>query len=199
MRIKLITSTLFLILGSANAADKPNWNTAGLSLNLSDLETQELEGFGISGSKLMTNKVFITGSYNSVGTAVDTFVGTTLTSVDIDLNMLSMGVGYRHAVAPTTDLFGVLSYENIEAEASLGSFSDSDDNGGIGITVGVKAAVTSAIELTASAGIVEIDDLSESRTKISGKYQINNKFSVGAGYESYSELDTLSLSAHVNF
>ena len=199
MKITLAASALLLIIGSVQAADKPNWNTVGLSLNLSELDTQDLEGFGISGSKLITNRVFVIGSYDSVGTSVEAFSGNTIVSADVDLNTLSAGVGYRHPVAPTTDLFGVLSYENIEAEASLGSLSDSDDNNGYGVTIGVKAAVTSAIELTASVGMVEIEDESENRTKVSGKYQFNNKFSVGAGYESFSDLDTVSLSANMNF
>jgi hypothetical protein len=35
-------------------------------------------------------------------------------TVDINFNTLSLGFGYRQAISINTDLFGIISYQNLE-------------------------------------------------------------------------------------
>ena len=140
---------------------------------------------GVSGSALLGSNVFITGGYASIGTEIE--------GVDIDLNSTSLGLGFRHALTGTTDLFGVVSYQKAEVEISVDGEGFSVDGNGHGLELGVRSLLTSQFELAAKLQYVDIEDEGETGFSISGLFHINDTFGVGAGYATADDVDTVAL------
>lgn len=185
----LLLSTI--IASPAVLAETPNFNfVSGGYLN-TDID-DELDGDGITldGSVLVSENVFLSGQYQTVDFSDD--------GVDLDLNWLSAGIGYRMAVSANTDVYGLATYENIETEASYYGSSLSDDENGYGFTAGVRSLVTSNIELDGQIGYIDIDD-SDTFLSAGARYYFNKNFSVGANYKTLDDIDLVSLTARYSF
>lgn len=175
---KLVLATAILCAaGAVHAAESPEWNYVGVNYQDYDFDGLSLDGFGLTGSALLGENVFITGDYSQ----------TSGSGVDID--WLSVGVGYKHAVSSKTDLYGALSYEDLGGDAS---------ETGYGLTAGIRSMVTSAVELGAALEHVDIDG-TETGASVSAKYYFSDKFSVGASLGSIGDIDTMSVGAFLHF
>ena len=194
MKKVVLVSALLLSIGSIQAAESVRWDSASLSYQSVDIEGK-LTGFGVSGTKLIGEDFFIAGSYSSVSDDAD-FFGS---KVELDFNTLSVGLGYRHAISNKTDLFGIVSYEDMEVKASFQGESDSESENGYGLQAGIRSLVTENIELSGSLSYVDIADESETGFDVSAIYHFTNQFSAGIGYGKSDEWDTLSLSAVLFF
>ena len=172
----------------------PKWNQATLSYQSASAMDDEITGFGLSGTKLLNQSFFVAGDFTGFSEEI---VGTT---VDAELNFFSLGLGIRKAIAGNTDIYGVISYENIEAALSSGFTSVSlDDVDGYSLKAGIRSMVAPKVELNASAGYAEFDDVTESSYDIGAAYYFTNQFSAGLGYATAEDVDTLSLSGTLNF
>ena len=197
MKKVVLVSALLLSIGSIQAAESVRWDSASLSYQSVDIEGK-LTGFGVSGTKLIGEDFFIAGSYSSVSDDAD-FFGS---KVELDFNTLSVGLGYRHAISNKTDLFGIVSYQDMESKFSWQgeqgeSFSESEN--GYGLEAGIRSLVTENIELSGSLTYVDIIDGSETGLNVSAMYHFTNQFSAGVGYGKSDDVDTLSLSAVLFF
>lgn len=195
MKKLVLASALLLSMGTIQAAESVRWDSASLSYQSVDIDGDKLTGFGISGTKLVSDNLFIVGSYASVSDDIDVFGS----KVDVDFNTLSVGLGYRHAISTTTDFFGIVSYQNMEVEASFqGNFEDVSENG-YGLEAGLRSLVTAQLELSGSISYVDIADESETGFNVSAMYHFTDQFSAGVGYSKSDDLDSLSLSAIIFF
>jgi len=193
-KIVLLGTALFVSAVSTSAIAGPKWNQISISYLSSSAGDDEISGFGMSGSKLLGANFFAVGSY---ATFSEDIVGTT---VDADLNYLSLGLGVRKAVAGNTDLFGIVSYENVEAALSSGFTSQSlADVDGYAVRAGVRSMIAPKFELSASASYAEYDEVTESGFDIGAAYYFTNQFSLGAGYGTVEDVDTLSLTGTFSF
>lgn len=196
MKKVLLGLALLSSVGIANADVAPNWNYVALSYQSAgiegeDLEGEDLEGFGFSGSTLMGEDVFVIGAYSSVSTEIEIY------REDVDLNLKSMvvGVGYRYGATEDLDVFGVISYQSAEVEASYEDSSGSVESNGNGLEIGIKSLLTPQLELTASvAYVATINDESETALSVSATYHLDEHFGIAAGYGQTEDVDTLSLS-----
>ena len=111
MKKLLLVATLLFSIGAAQAGQSIRWNNASLLYQSVDVDGEELTGIGLSGTKLVSDKVFLTSNYTSVSDSFEVFGS----KVDLDLNTLALGLGYRYEVSNTTDLYGVFSYRDVEA------------------------------------------------------------------------------------
>tara|TARA_R110002167_G_scaffold365761_1_gene591350 strand:+ start:316 stop:915 length:600 start_codon:yes stop_codon:yes gene_type:complete len=195
MKKLVLASALLLSMGTIQAAESVRWDSASLSYQSVDLDGDKLTGFGISGTKLVSDNVFIAGSYASVSDDIDVFGS----KVDVDFNTLSIGLGYRHAISSTTDFFGVVSYQDMEVEASFQGNSEDDSENGYGLQAGLRSLVTAQLELNGSLSYVEIADESETGFNVSAMYHFTDQFSAGVGYGKSDDVDSLSLSAIIFF
>lgn len=195
MKKVVLASVLLLSMGTAQAADSLRWDSASLSYQSVDLDGDKLTGFGISGTKLVSDNVFLAGQYASVSDDITVFNS----KVNLDFNTLSVGLGYRHAISNTTDLFGIVSYQDIEAEASFQGNSASESEDGYGLEAGVRSLITSQLELSASLSYVDIAEESETGYNVSARYHFTEQFAAGVGYSKFDDMDTLSLSATIFF
>ena len=153
----------------------------------------------MSGSKLLSENLFIAGSYSSVS---DNF-GDADYKAELKFNRLSFGLGYRHVISSNTDLFTIVSLQEMESEFSLtfGSESEKDNesDNGYGLQAGVRSLVTKNIELSGSLMYTDVGEYSETDFNVSAMYHFTNLFSAGIGYTTMDDNDILNVSTVLFF
>ncbi|RVU84271.1 porin family protein [Leucothrix sargassi] len=201
MKKVLIGSALLLSVAATSAFAAPKWDQITGTYSAFDIDFDgfkvDFTGFGLSGTKLVTPNLFVEGSLSTVS---EDETGDELLS----FNELSLGLGYRHSISATTDIFGVVSYEDAEVEAEDETASES----GYGLKAGIRSMVSPKVELAAEVKYVDIEDVDNATFAVSGDYFFTPQFSVGASYSTglnvFSELieedfNTLNFSASYSF
>jgi hypothetical protein len=191
MKKVVLVSALLLSLGTAQAEESPRWDSASISYQSVDIDGDKLTGFTISGSKLLGEDFFVVGSYGNASDDIEIYNS----SVEVNFNTLSVGLGYRYSISKTTDFFGVVSYEDMEVEASYPGNSESESENGYGLKVGVRSMLSEKVELAGSLQYVDIADETETAFGVSALYNFTDQFSAGVGYSKADDVDTLSVSA----
>ena len=192
MKKTLIISTLLVCSGLAQAEESLRWDSAAISYQSVDLDGETFSGFGLSASKLISDDFFVTGSYSNSSDDITIYESE---KVDLDLDMLSIGFGYRYELTQSTDFFGIVSYEDIELESSyLGNSLSTGDNG-YGLEAGVRSMVTADIELKGAIKYINIDDSSETALNVAAVYNFTEQFAASIGYSNSDDLDVLSIAA----
>ncbi|WP_206486186.1 porin family protein [Thalassotalea sp. G2M2-11] len=191
MKKVVLASALLLSLGTAHAVESPRWDYASISYQSVDIDGDKLTGFAISGSKLLNKDFFIAGSYGNASDDVKIYNS----RVDVDFNTLSLGLGYRSAISQTTDLFGVISYEDMEVEASYQGNSESESENGYGLALGVRSMLSEKIELSGSIKYIDIADETETAFGVTALYNFTEQFSAGVGFSKSDDVDAISVSA----
>jgi hypothetical protein len=191
MKKLVLVSALLLSFGSVQAAESPRWDSASISYQSVDVDGDKLTGFGISGSKLLGEDLFVIGGYANASDDINVFGS----NVDLDFNTLSIGLGYRYALSQSSDFFGVVSYEDVEVEASYQGNSESMSDNGYGLTVGVRSMLSEQVELMGSIQYVDVADETETAFSVSTLYNFTEQFSAGVGYSKADNDDRLSVSA----
>jgi len=194
-RVLVLASALLLPIGSHQAAESIRCDTASFSCQSLDVDRDKLTGFGVSGTKLISEDFFIVGSYSFVSDDVDVF----RSKVDIDFNTQYLGLSYLQAMSDNTNLFGIISYQDVDIDASFQENSEDKSENGYGLQVGMRSLVTENIELRSSLSFAEIADASETGFDFSAMYHFTEQFSAGAGYGKSDDIDSLSLSAVLFF
>jgi opacity protein-like surface antigen len=188
---KLILAAALSAVSAASFAAAPAWDFVQASYVMTDFDdsdlTYEPDGFAISASKLVTDDVFVTGSYSMQN---DDIVG-----IEVDLDRMSLGLGYRYALSNRTDLFGIVSYEDVEISGS--GTSESED--GYGLTAGARSMVMDNIELRGAVKYIDTDSGSDTSLIIGGDYFFSPAFAVGVSYETSDDVSTFGLNARYNF
>ena len=185
---------LALALGvvSINAfAAAPSWDYVQAGYVSTDFDDADIDfkpsGFSLSGAKLLGENVFVTGTYSQQS---DDIFG-----VDIDLDMASLGLGYRYGLTQNTDFFGVVSYENIEISGA----GESEDDNGYGLTAGVRSIVTDSVELRGAIRYLDIADDGDTFFVAGADYFFSPQFAIGVSYETSSDLSFFNVNARYNF
>lgn len=193
MKKVVLVSVLLLSFGSVQAAESPRWDSASISYQFVDIDDDELAGFGLSGSKLLGEDFFVVGSYLNASDFIQIdMYGSS--SVDIDFNTLSVGLGYRYAISQNSDFFSVVSYEDVDVKKSYQGNSESNSDNGYGLTIGLRSMFSENVELSGSIKYVDIADETETAFSVSALYNFTEQFSAGVGY-SKADDDTYSVSA----
>lgn len=188
MKKLLVAMAFLLAMGSAQAADKVRWDSVSASYESLDLDGSKFAGFGVSGTKLLNENVFLTGSYVSVSDDMTVFGST----IDLEVSTLSLGAGYRYALSNDTDFFGVVSYVDYTADVSgFGTSSDASESG-FGLEGGVRSLLNEQFELMGSISYVDVADESEVGFGVKGIFHFNDKFSASLGYQSGEDTDGIS-------
>lgn len=180
-----------VVASPAALAESPNFNYVSAGYLDGDIDGDDADGWTFDGSTLLGENFFLSGQYQTVSNSDD--------GVDVDFNWLSAGLGYRTAISASTDFYGLVTYENVEVEASYRGSSISDDENGYGLSVGVRSMVSGNIELDGRLGYIDIADESETSFTVGARYYFNNNFSLGANYTTLDELDLVGLTAHYSF
>jgi hypothetical protein len=191
MKKLVLASALLLSFGTSQATEIPRWDSASISYQSVDIDGDKFTGFAVSGSKLIGKDFFIVGSYGNASDDVEVFTS----SIEVDFNTLSVGLGYRYSISQNTDFFGVVSYEDMEVEASYQGNSDSESENGYALKIGVRSILSYKVELIGSVQYIDIADETETAFDVSTLYNFTEKFSAGVGYRKADDVDILSVSA----
>jgi opacity protein-like surface antigen len=179
--MKKLALAVALSVASAGAfAAAPAWDFVQGSYVITDFDesdfSYEPDGFAFSASKLLTDDVFVTGEYSM-------------------LDMLTLGLGYRYALSQRTDLFGIVSYEDVELSGS----GQSADEDGFGLQAGVRSMILDNLELRGAIKYIDLDEDDDTSVLVGADYFFSPMFAVGVSYETSDDLSTFGFNARYNF
>ena len=146
------------------------------------------DGLFIDGSFGIAPHIALTAGYG--GRSFDTFLG-----IDVDTTSLTFGVTAHTSVANGTSIFGNFSVLKAEIEVSDGFTTVDDDDTGNIITVGLRHMATEAVELDLDFSRTDVFDDTDNTIGFRARFYVNQQFSLGIGYETSSDIDTLLLNA----
>lgn len=195
MKKSIIAAAFICLAGSVQAEQAPHWDSISLSYNFVDLDGLDLSGPGLSGSKLLNENVFVAASYSHVSDEVQL----TNDKVDIDVDTWSIGIGWRHGLSATTDLYGLLSYEEAEAELSTSNFSLNSSGENLTLRGGLRSMVTDRVELSGALGVQTDSGSSEAILEVGGRYYLTEQTAIGAGYVRADDVNQAALSLSFDF
>lgn len=189
---RTILASIFGALSLNAFAASPSYDFVKAGYVQADIEDAgdfEPTGFQIQGFKSLNENVYLTGRYGQLSEDVS--------GVDIDLDYVSAGVGYRYGLTQNTDFFGEVTYEYVNLDIELDSISGEDDNG-YGITAGIRSMLSEQFELRGAIRYIDIED-DETAFEIGADYFFTPQFSFGATYVIADDVDLLGVSARYTF
>lgn len=175
----------------------PKWDLIEVGYVEADIDDFDSSPSGFSGafSKSLGKGFYLTGRYRDVSEDIVAFGQ----SVELDVSQLSLGAGYSLHVTDTTDVYGQITYENLELGASGAGGSDSEDENGFGAEIGVRSMLTEKFELGAKIGYLDVADESETTFGASAYYYVTDSLAVGATYEMWEDVDFMGLNLRYAF
>ncbi|AOW75612.1 hypothetical protein A3Q34_01165 [Colwellia sp. PAMC 20917] len=186
-----LTTLLFttLTVSTLSMAKSPSWNNIGVGYVSVDIKDSDFEptGFTFLGSKLINDNVYFHGKYRLVSEEVY--------DEDIDLSTWNLGLGIRHGLNETTDLFGQVSYLNAEIEYD----NTSEDENGYSLGAGVKSMLSDNFEVVVQATRDSLDGESETAFGIAAAFYLNETVSIGAGYQIADDANLLTIDIKAHF
>ena len=150
MKKRLLISSLLALTASlsfSTFAKSPDYDTLSVSYGATEFDDTdwELSGFSFSGTKLINDNVFVAGGYASASDDVEfCFFG--CVEVELTLSELNLGVGYRHAMTSSTDIYAAVSYVKVDVELTNSGNSESNDENGHAIVFGLRSMLTDKVE-----------------------------------------------------
>ncbi|NVJ49230.1 MAG: hypothetical protein HWE11_02510 [Gammaproteobacteria bacterium] len=144
MKKQLIVSAIASVLAVSAYADGPSFDF----IEGGYADAYETDGFLIRGNASITDQVFFTGSYESVG------------EQSVDLNSTLLGFGYRIFDDNSSTLYTQLAYFDFEVDSPLGS--DSED--GFQLGLGYRSQLSAQTQLYTELNHLEVD--SDSLTQV---------------------------------
>lgn len=195
MKKWVIGVALVSMMGSAQAAEGPNWDSAGFSYISSDLDGDVFDGFGVSLSKGLGEHILISTSYATQTTQLDIY--------DVEINAgfdtWDIGLGYRYGLTDSTDLYGKVNYEYEEADINVVGFSEKFSEDGYTVQAGVRSMVTDKLELNGDVAFEDFDGSTDTIFTVGLMYYLVSDFGVGAAYSVEDNVNTYALTAAVFF
>jgi hypothetical protein len=145
------------------------------------------DGFDFSASAEIGSAIHVFGGYGEL--AFDPFLG-----AEIDTATLNAGVGYHRAIGGRISLFGEVGYVDVDLDSSTGDVSDD----GYSASIGIRGLVASSIELNGAISFVDLGDAGDDTAFSAGfLFNVNSTVSVGMGYTTSDDSDSLSVGVRV--
>lgn len=199
MKKVILASALLCTAGLAHGAESPEWNQLSVAYQATDFDGESMTGFALGGSALLSDNVFVVGAYSQVSDDIEIFGDIFSAEYELNYNTYSLGLGYRHAISQSTDLFAAVSYEDVELEEEANNFSSSASDDGYGLTVGFRSMVSNSFEISGSLGYVSIEDDSETTATIGADYYFTENVSVGIAYAAADDVDSALMGLSLSF
>lgn len=181
------------LLSSQVFAASPKWDLVELDYVKIDIDDSNIEpdGFAVKWSSLVTDNIFVTGSYSATRDKIN--------NVDLDYDNWNLGVGYKYSLGKSTDWFGTLSYVDVEAAANSRFAATSIDDNGFEITTGLRSMLTEKFELAGEISYVDIGDADETTITAKAYYYVTDNFALSAGYGIGGDAKELQIGARYAF
>lgn len=130
----------------------------------------DADGLSLGGVFSFSDMLFVTASYADINVDLDG-------GGDADGKALSVGLGaHSNAFTGSVDLFGVVSYNDVE--------SGPNDDSGFGIELGARTMFTEQIEGFISFHSADLGDGELEGFSLGGLYSLNPMWSIGLEYQS---------------
>lgn len=195
MKKSVATALMLLCANSALANQSPSWDTLAISYLTSDAEYGEHKGFGISGTKLITDDIFVVGGYSSVSDDVRVWTY----NINHEYNNLGLGLGFRNAISETTDIYAAASVHRLEFVASANGSSESVSDTGVGLELGIRTMANEEVELNAALSHISVEDESEVGISVGAMFSFTERFGLGFGIGRTDNATQLNATARFNF
>lgn len=192
---KLITSIALFAISTIAFAQEVKWDTMEVSsqkMVLDDLAT--FDGFGFSGTTLLTNNVLLTFSKRKL----DGDFAMRGFNIDMKFDQVSFGIGGRSEISENTDFFFTVQHVKLALKTSINQYSMKIKDTGTGAQMGIRSMVSNNLELTAYLNHLDVSGSSTS-VVYGGHYHLASNFSLGMTYEKDSDEKTASLIARMYF
>ncbi len=163
------------------AAEGLNYNFIDGRYLDGEVGNTDVDGFGIGGQALINPNFYVLAGYSAI--EADNGPG--------ELDIIRAGLGYRHALAPATDLNGEVLFVNADV--------DVDDDSGFELGLGLRHRFTEVFE--GKAGVRHIDVFNDDDTyfEVGGLAHLTPQFAVGIDYSSGDLFDGFSVGGRFNF
>jgi opacity protein-like surface antigen len=177
---KLVCTALLLGLTGPAMAEGFNYNFVSASYGTVDFDDIDVDGniFDIGLSLAISENFHVFGNYESA----DLDFG-------VDASGYSAGIGFNTPISNVIDVVAQVSYEYAEVDVG---FDDADDNG-YGLAVGLRAAVSEAVELNAGLKYVDFGDGGDG-TALGAAFLFNLTESIALGLAATWDDDVTSYS-----
>ena len=151
---------------------------------------EDLGGWGLRASWEIVDNFFVFGRYADQKT--DTRAG------EFTFQPWDLGVGYAYPINDTLDVYGTVSYSNIDADAPSYVKNTSDDGYTLGL--GARTRVIEKLELEGTVKYANFSDYgSNTSFEFAGRYFFTDAFALGLEYTAGSELDTFGAMLRYQF
>lgn len=191
----MLRSSLLVILfafSGAAIADDFNYNAFTISYGQTDFDDINVDGSSIDANVWaeVSESFFVFGSYG-VADLEDDF------GINADADSWSAGIGHHLGLTESVDLVSRVSYEYIDL--TVPGFGSVDDSG-YGLGLGLRYALSGAIELNAGVDYVDLSD-SGDETSFNGGVLLNltDSFTVGLNGEFGDDVTVYSVGARFYF
>lgn len=140
------TTALLMLSSTVALAEGPSYSYiqaiyAEVELDAGGPFNVDGDGFGVAGSVELGDSWHVFADYTTADLE---------SALDLDLTVV--GAGYRHSLSEKTDVFAELGFAKIDVQFV-------GDDSGLSARVGVRSMVSEALELNASIGTLEFDDV----------------------------------------
>lgn len=193
-KFAVLAASMFAFAGAAQATDL-NYNYLDIGYTVTDIDdiSVDVKSYGIAGSFLVSNEIFVYGGYMDGQT--DRFFGGR-----IDISGYTLGLGYRLGISPQTDFNFGAAFERARlkgtgAHAGLGSESDN----GYSLSVGVRHLFAPQFEFGAAVTYVDVFDDDDTVLSVGGLWHINEVVAVGLAYGVGSDASSYTGSVRFKF
>lgn len=152
---------------------------------------EDLGGFGLRASWEIVDHVFVFGRYADQKT--DARGGG-----EFKFQPWDLGVGYAYPVNESFDVYGTLSYSNIDADAPGQARNTSDD--GYTLGVGGRTRLAEQLELEGAVKYANFSDYGDNTAfEFAARWFFTDAFAVGVEVTAGDEVDTLGAGVRYQF
>ena len=190
--LRSVLLTALLVFSASAGAQGFDYNYFGVGyqrLNLDDgFIDVDGDGFGVEGSFAVSDSFFLFGDY---GMAEFSEQGQT-----VDLDALSLGIGWHTAISDRMDFVTGVSYE--WAEVSAAGFGSVDDSG-YGLGVGLRFQASDAIELNGGIDYVDYGDGDDTSFGLGLLYGVTENIDIGVSADWADDTSAYGISGRMYF
>ncbi|QJR80830.1 TonB-dependent receptor [Alteromonas pelagimontana] len=180
-KFSLMATLITGALSFSALADSPDWQYVEGGYTALDIDNAggfDPDGATIGGKYMLKNNIYLSGDYSF------------FEDHSIDIDMLSLGAGYRMRINAMTDAYVGANYERID--------SDFDDENGYSVNAGIRSRVTDQVELAGEIGYYDVDE-GDVTVKVGANYYFTPQWAIGASYEKLDDADITQVTARYAF
>jgi predicted porin len=203
----ILTGVLFAATTQlAVAAKGPDYTYAEIGYVNTDGDHIEGDGFDVNISFGATDLIFLKFGFQGDSLDCDpvncrnlNYAGPQVTQVGVNADRFLIGGGAHYQVMDKLDVFGSLSYVDIEYSGGIPTRGDD----GYELAVGVRSMVTKELELNASAAYLSIKNLvnnddSDTVYSVGAVYKFYKKFSLVGDYAHGELVDNIGIGVRLS-